>query len=306
MSNVEQLKNEFALEGDEQETPPTSNDQGAAGNTALVRAGVIGAGKLGSTFAKMFSQDKVVVTTFDLKDDKSIDEAVTLDAGLYFVCIDVPFTETGFQKDAELIDICKKLDNMPGKPGIIVKSTLSPETIMRLTAALSEETMATRFVYAPELCDSSDFYDMLKFKHMIVGGAPQAVDPYIELIMRTTFLNSTNIMRAGVMEACFIKLGISGFIATQQTFWNEFYDCVSDYDASVNYHDLRRALGNYIDELDVSHLTMPTYIRSMLNEGTSFKKARSIGGEYMNNDIESLVSMTEKMPILDYIQNKKD
>ena len=316
--NNEDVKNEFTL--DNQKVLPADNSVVATQepekeeqkadlddqvHNRRLKVGIIGGGVLGSFYSKVFTKD-VITEVFDKESGKMVDDAIAAECDLYFVCVDIPFAKNGLQDDAEIIDIAKKLDQDPGKPGVCIKSTLAPETVMRIFGQLSEESQKGRFIYSPELGDSKDFNGMINQRTHIVGGSPEVASAHISLINDFTFLDSREMITCTVMDAAFINLGISDYVATLQSFWNQFYDCVSDYNQSVNYQQLRKVLNTYVEDHPTNAYGMPAYLRSMANEEVSFKKARTFGGEYLNNDVAALVSMTEKMPIVDYIIEQRN
>ena len=293
-SNVKVLDN---AKSDETSAPKAGGPKAAK----KLRVGIIGNNKLArvtdAAFNTKTTERKMI------EDIEGLEELVKWKPAIAVVCMDIPLRKNDTLDDGNFLNIVNTLVKR-ADCGICIRSTLNIETIQRLVMTLTQEVFDTKITYMPEMSDCESIGDMFSPKFTMIGGSEKAVSAFTNIIKHTTHFSTQELAIGTVFEVAFAKLGISGFNAVKQTFFNQFYDTILDV-KSANPMIVRRMIEKSPDITDNSTL-VPTFIRVGADADLTYKQARSYGGEYLNRDVRMLVGMTDKIPLVDECVNYKN
>lgn len=237
----------------------------------------------------------------DAYDD--IDRLIQSEPQLSIVCAEFNLNVNDTQDDAVLIDAVKKIESQT-VGGILLKTVVTPETMSRIMNAIHEKTLNSRFAYAPDLCDSENIDEVLNQDTLIVGAAEGVYQAHIGIMNSNSNMFLKRMKGVSPLDASIIKLSICAYKAVKQTFFNQLYDYISDYEL-VNYNVIRNSVEDNLEAKAIDSL--PSFIKQLANDNTiSYKKAKSFKGEYDNKDIKAFVGATEKLTLLDECINYKN
>jgi len=263
-------------------------------------------GILGQNYLAQSVRVSLDTKSIDYKhlDAHDIDALVDWQPALVFVCTDIPLLPNNSVDDAVFIDNILKLSKKTDS-GICIKTTINHDTFNTLTAAVGNPFIQTKVVYSPEVSENMD--DILNGEFVLLGGAAASVKSLKEIMMNVTSYSMKEIITDTIPNIIFTKLGLSGFKAVKQTYFNQLHQTILDIGGS-NPTAVRRLMLRHPLLTDIT-LTIPTYIRASVDSEVSYKQAISYGGEYANSDVKLLVGMTDKLTVLDEcvnIRNLKD
>lgn len=273
--------------------------QQKAGNR--LRVGIVGDNLLAYAadvaFNTKSTERKIVTSAAD------VDELIAWRPTLAIICSEIPLLKNDTLDDADFLNTVNKLVKQLDC-GICIRSTLNIETIERLIMSLGFEVFNAKVIYMPEVSDSQNLGDILAADFAMVGGGEKALPAFMDLVKHTTHLSAQTVVTGTVFEVAYAKLGLAGFKAVKQTFFNQMYDTILDV-KNANPAIVRRLMEKAPELTDRSTM-IPTFIRARVDETVSYKQARAYAGEFLNHDVRMLVGMTDKMPLLDECINFKN
>ena len=205
--------------------------------------------------------------------------------------------------DAELINAVVKLIREIDC-AICIRTTLNIETIERMILTIGPKAFDAKVIYMPEVDDPNNLGQVLSADYALVGGGEKSVAAFTNIIRDTSHFSAVELMVGTVFEVAYAKLGISGFKAVKQTYFNQLYDTILDV-KNANPISVRRMMERSKELVDRTTM-IPTFIRAQVDEDVTYKQARAYGGEYLNSDVRVLVGMTDKLPLLDECVNFKN
>lgn len=280
--------------------PSSAKDSERAPNSGKLRVAMFGRKDSPMIIAQkaIFNHSLNLVDVYD-----DIDKLIGSDPMLSVVCADFNLNTNDTQDDTVLIDALKKIEAHT-QGGILLKTVVTPETMIRILSALKEETVQTRFVYSPDLCDSENVEQVLDQDTIIVGAVPEVYNAHTAVMSTNSNLFLRKLKGCTHLDAAVIKLSLCAYRAVKQTFFNQLHDYVSDFEM-VNYNNIRAAVDDNLESKATDSL--PTYIKQVAKDNTvSYKKAKSYKGEFDNKDIRAFVGSTEKLSLLDECVNIKN
>jgi hypothetical protein len=302
MSNNEATDIDF----DEVDAPSSENateaftQQTPVGKQEKIKIGIIGSNTLTKYVQIQFDSPRFLFKVVDLTDNNTIDDLTEWKPNLTFVCVDIPTKKNDLQDDAVLLDIVKKLQaNTNG--GICLKSTITPETLERVLGCMTRETYENRFIYNPELVDTTNLEEMLNNTSDVIGGSEKAIEQHLAFSGIFSIATKDMAVRCSPFDACFIKLALSGYKAVAQTYFNQLADTCYEYEMT-NYAIVKKTVDAYVQKAQPS-LSTPTFIRAKIDKDISAKKAKAYGGEYLNEEVRVFAGMTDKLSLLDTCYN---
>lgn len=290
----------FENENETESLSSSKNNEKTASNEKL-RISV-----LGNKDSNLVSAARAVYThpknTLDFYED--IDKLVESEPMLSIVCLDFELNDNDTQDDIVLIDALKKIQSHT-KGGILLKTIVSPETMLRILSSLNETTLEKRFAYQPDLVDTSNIQAVLNQDEIIIGGSEEVFSAHSAVLNRNSNSFLRKLKGCTHLDAAIIKLAHSSYKAVKQTFFNQLYDYVSDFENS-NFNNLRISLEEVIAKNNTID-SLPSYVKVVAEDSkVSYKKAKSYKGEYDNKDIKAFVGSTEKLTLLDECINYKN
>jgi len=263
-----------------------------------LRVGIIGDNHLAYATNVGFdtkSTERKMIASFT-----DVDELIEWRPSLVVVCEQVPLLKNDTLDDAEFLNAMSKVVKQ-ADAGLCIRSTLNIETIERLSMALSYQMFTAKVIYMPELDDSENLGKILSADFALIGGGEKALPAFMNLIKHTTNISAQQVVTGSIYEVAYAKLGLSGFKAVKQVFFNQLYDTILDL-KNANPTIVRRMMEKAPALTDRSTM-IPTFIRARVDDTVSYKEARLCSGEYENSDVRMLVGMTDKFPLLDQCVN---
>jgi len=266
-----------------------------------MKISVVGNNSLSRAMAAIWDSKITDVNTAENGDD--IDRIIAGKPSLIVVCCDVPYHKNGNPDDAEIISIITKVSKeTEDGAGIMLKSTINMETIERIYGAVGADWFVNKFLYAPVIGD--DPMDAIHGDVAFFGGHPKAIEQAKKVLETHTHFSAKKIIEGSVFEVLFAKLGLVGYSAVREAYWNQYHQTIIDV-GGANPQVVRKMMESHPIVSDTRTM-VPSYVKAMTEEGMTLKKARSYSGEYQNKDVQALVSMTDRLTLLDEAYNKKN
>jgi nucleotide sugar dehydrogenase len=204
------------------------------GRTELPLVGIVGHGFVGKAVERSLLPE-VERFLVDPNYSTDIDQLVEQEPSLVFVCTPTPSSNSGRIDAAITVDAILKLVRST-KAALVLKSTVTPDIIDKISRTLATEDALGRFVYAPEfLTEGNADYEYCNPKYMVLGGMPSSCNQLLEFFHFNTYMrlpknteDDGGIHIVQPAEASFIKYAINTFLATKVMFFNELYNACAD------------------------------------------------------------------------------
>jgi hypothetical protein len=218
-----------------------------------------------------------------------------------FVCLDIPFLKNGASDNAAFIDTILRISKSTSS-GVCIKTSINIDTLNTLLSAVGKEYMDNKVVYSPELSENVE--SVLNSEFVMLGGSPKATAALREVLFMHSFFQMKEVVMDTIHNVVFAKLGLSGFKAVKQTYFNQLHQTIVDVGGS-NPTAVRRLMMKHPIMTDAS-VTLPTFVKAQTDVSASYKQTISYGGEYANSDVKLLVGMTDKLSVLDECVNLRN
>ena len=235
---------------------------------------------------------------------KDIESLFEWQPQVIFICLDVPFLKNGSSDDAEFVDTILRISKTT-KSGICIKTSINIDTLNKLISAVGKEFMDNKVVYSPELYEDTE--SVLNSDFVFLGGSPNATAALRDVLYMHSFFQMKEVVMDTIHNVVFAKLGLSGYRAVKQTFFNQLHQTIVDVGGS-NPTTVRRLMLKHPIMMDAS-VTLPTFVKAQSDASASYKQTISYSGEYANSDVRLLSGMTDKLSVLDEcinLRNLKD
>ena len=200
--------------------------------TTRFRIGIVGHGFVGQAVEYAFMHPLVDFNYYDPKYETTLDTLTDAPADIhpkcFFICAPTPSADDG-SVDSSIVEesVIKCLNYTDAL--VVVKSTITPESIDRLYSGMSREQI-DRFVYNPEfLTEKNAKADFVGAKFHVIGGMPVAARELIDVYEIFGACESNDYHRMTAYEASFVKYTINSYLSTKITFFNQLYDLVNLY-----------------------------------------------------------------------------
>tara|TARA_B110000208_G_scaffold130576_1_gene158386 strand:- start:8325 stop:9311 length:987 start_codon:yes stop_codon:yes gene_type:complete len=252
------------------------------GDLTRFRIGIVGHGFVGQAVEYAFTHPLVDFNYYDPRYETSVDSLADIPAErhprCFFICAPTPSNDDGSVNssivEASVIKCLSMTDSL-----VVVKSTITPESIDRLYSIMSRE-MVDRFVYNPEfLTEKNAKADFVNAKFHVMGGTPLAARELIDVYEIFGGCQSDDYRRMTAYEASFVKYTINSYLSTKITFFNQLYDLVNMY--GCNYNTIVRAVGAD-DRVGMGHTRVP-----------GFDGKRGFGGACLPKDTRAFLDFSK-------------
>jgi hypothetical protein len=266
-----------------------------------LRVGIVGNNLLAKATEVAFntkSTDRKIIDDYT-----DIDQLIEWKPVLTVICADIDLLKNDTLNDVDFLTAINKLVKQVGS-AICIRSTMNIEVVERLMGSLGKDLFDVKIIYMPELSDQSSIGEIISAEVVAVGGSEKSIQDFLHLVEHTSHLSFQNIVTGTVFEVAYAKLGVAGFKAVKQTYFNQLYDTIMDV-KNANPAIVRRMMERCPDITDRSTM-IPTFVRAHVEGDISYKQARSYGGEYLNRDVRMLVGMSDKLPLVDECVNFKN
>ena len=215
----------------------------------MLNSAIIGFGFVGKAINRAFTND-ISTTIIDPKLGTSLDHLPN-DADVVFIAVPTPMGEDG-KIDASIVTTSVKYAIESTNAIICIKSTVTPDVIKELS------DLSDRVVYNPEfLRERSADEDFVNPNFHIFGGSVKSCDMLRHIYINHSACNmNVPIYRVEAVEASFVKYGINTFLASKVLWFNQFYDVVKNFDASIDPSSIIEVVA-HDDRVGSSHTVVP-------------------------------------------------
>jgi UDPglucose 6-dehydrogenase len=241
---------------------------------------IIGLGFVGGAMKRSFELKGKKVIAYDKYKQLNTFED-TLNAIIIFLCLPTVFDKKTNSYDKEPIyDTCNRLEENKYSGLIVIKSTVEPETINKLSACYP----TLKFVHNPEFLTAiTAFEDFHNQKHIVIGKSTNVsnkdIEPLVELY--TELYPEAEISVSSSIESESMKIFVNCFYATKIQFFNELYlTCKAN---NCNYDNVRNLMlkNGWINKM---HTNVPGPDGKLSYGGYCFPKDTNALLQYMNNN----------------------
>lgn len=260
-----------------------------------LRIAITGTNHLSVATEAAFDLKVAEVVCFEPKDDVQLFD---YRPSVVFICDEVPMLKNDSLDDAALIATIQKIAQNT-MAGICLKTTINTETLDRIINVVGIDWVTAKMVYSPEF--SEDPEEILVSELSYMGGGPKALDAFLDIVKHCTYISAKEIVRGTLHEVIYAKLGVAGFRAVKQAFFNQFHQVVLDL-GSANPTIVRRMIEKH-PALQDSRVMVPAFVKAKTNSAITVKKARSYGGEYADRDVKMLVGQSDRITLLEEAVN---
>ena len=106
----------------------------------MTKIAIIGYGFVGKAMEKGFSK-KTNILLIDPLLNSTIEDLKNFDPEFIFVCLPTPMNSDGSQSNRIMVEVFDELNRINNKAIIILKSTLTPSSLMELEKKLMQKTL---------------------------------------------------------------------------------------------------------------------------------------------------------------------
>lgn len=203
----------------------------------MVKVSIIGVGFVGDAMRKSFTVKGIKVYAYD-KYKKFNTFKECLDSKFMFLCLPTIFNKSTFEYDKNPIyETCEKLVKYNYKGLVIIKSTVEPETTIRLCKKYS----MLKFIHNPEFLTAATAYeDFHNQTHIVLGKGLNITDDEIFELKKffISLYKNADISICSSTESESMKSFVNCFYAVKIQFFNELYQLCqkngSDYNTIKN------------------------------------------------------------------------
>lgn len=190
----------------------------------MISVGIVGLGFVGGAASKSFKLKGADVYVFDKYKDGgigSIDDV--LSSKIVFLCLPTPYNEDlkAYDKSA-IMEVCDQLEKYQFSGLVVVKSTVEPETVNKLTSKFP----FLRIAHNPEfLTARTAFEDFHNQNHVILGKGLRATEEDMELLRSfyAMYYPKAKITMCKAIESESMKIMCNSFYASKVMLFNEYY-----------------------------------------------------------------------------------
>ncbi len=242
-----------------------------------VKLGIIGHGFVGQATDHGFFKvrEKFIV---DPRYGTTIEELKKFQPDFIFICVPTPMKKDGSQDSSIVKNVFKELENnFKGTPKIL-KSTILPDLLNKLTNDQDS------FVYNPEfLREKHANEDFVNSPFVILGGK-KSICKEVELLYRNfSSCLTKKYINVDMETASLIKYSINSFLATKVLFFNGIKDIFDELDTKGSWVDFINILS--LDErIGDSHMSVPGH------DGK-----RGFGGACFTKDTAALINYSDSI-----------
>lgn len=262
-----------------------------------MKTGIIGLGFVGNAIKQSFNIFNIQTITFDkYKKIGNINQCLETD--LLFLALPTQFNENIQEFDkSEIIETCTLLQNNNYKGLVILKSTVEPET----TIKLSNQFKNLKILHNPEfLTAKTATHDFHNQKHIIIGKGPNCNNNDIQLLhdFYKTYYTQSFITVCLSEESESTKLFLNSFYATKIQFFTELYSICSKN--NTNFDNIKNIMLKN-DWINPMHTNVPGPDGNISYGGLCFPKDTKALNSYLkkynsdNKVLQSCIDERENM-----------
>ena len=183
-----------------------------------MKVAIVGYGFVGKALSEGFL-DTVEVMKIDPKLDTNINEIESFKPEFIFVCLPTPMSDDSSQDISIIEKAIKKIAQMKISSLVILKSTVLPDNIQKLSILNKD------FIYNPEfLREKHAKDDFINSSLIIFGGEKEKCKVLADFYTNHTKCLTKEYFFTDKITASFIKYTINSFLSTKVSFFNELHN----------------------------------------------------------------------------------
>ena len=186
-----------------------------------MKIGIIGLGFVGGAMMKSFKEKKINVIGYDKYKNGGIGTFKSiLNSKILFLCLPTLFNNELKEYDKKSIyEVCKKLEENKFSGLVVIKSTVEPETLNKLSQTL-------KLCHNPEFLTARTAYeDFHNQKHIVIGKGLNCNNEDIQILKNfySKYYPKANISLCSSLESESMKIMCNSFYASKIILFNEYY-----------------------------------------------------------------------------------
>tara|TARA_Y100000748_G_C15410072_1_gene455077 strand:+ start:123 stop:986 length:864 start_codon:yes stop_codon:yes gene_type:complete len=218
--------------------------------TKRLKIGIVGHGFVGKATDWGFNR-KVEKFIVDPIYNTKIDNLISFNPDVIFVCVPTPMGENGKQNSKIIKAVIKELSKKCTNSIIVIKSTVLPSVLEDL------EKINSKIIYNPEfLREKHANYDFRNTQMIIFGGdrnTASIVSKFYKLHSRC--LTKEHIF-LDLLSASLVKYALNTFLATKVVFFNELFNLFEKLDTKDSWKNITDAI-SLDSRIGQSHMQVP-------------------------------------------------
>ena len=201
-----------------------------------LQVGIVGYGKLGRAVEFAFTHPHVktfIVDTDNPQQGKTIDDLLEWQPNITMVCAEPFMNDKGFLDCSVIEDaVLKTLEHTKG--GVIVKSVITPDIVMRLFDSLFDDDLK-RLTFNPDLnIHDNPKKDFIEAKYQLIGGLREACAAVANIYESFTNIQAQEFKFASGPEILYTKLASDSFFALKKIWFNQVVNSAKRFECNYS------------------------------------------------------------------------
>jgi len=216
----------------------------------ILRLGIIGHGFVGKATDWGFDKnvEKFIV---DPKYKSTVKDLSDFNPDMVFVCVPTPMGKDGEQDSSILEETLLQLSELCPQTVVIVKSTVVPSTLKKLSARCKN------IIYNPEFLREKHAKNDFENSPMIMlGGDRNICEEVSHAYLYHSKCKTKEHIFLELMSASLVKYAINTFLATKVIFFNELYKLFLTLDSTESWKQITDAITTD-QRIGASHTDVP-------------------------------------------------
>lgn len=215
-----------------------------------MKVGIIGYGFVGKALHNGLNKNNEVLP-IDPKLNSSIRDLINFCPDIIFICVPSPMKNNGTQDLSILDDVFEGLLSIEHEPLIILKSTILPDSLTKLSIDFPN------LVFNPEfLREKHANEDFIESNLIVFGGRTEHVTEASNFYYNHTKCKCKEHVKTDLVTASLIKYTINAFLALKVTFFNEINDIFASSNAKDSWENFISFLSKD-KRIGSSHMSVP-------------------------------------------------
>lgn len=217
--------------------------------------GIVGHGFVGKAIDEGFKSTGLTKIIVDPRLYTSIQrDLIHAVPEIVFVAVPTPMGENGSIDSSIIEDVVYELSTIPFKPIIVIKSTVTPPILDKLSK------LSDRLVYNPEfLTERNAAADFVNAELHVFGGRTELVNRVYEAYKFFSLcknLEKENVVFTDLKTASMIKYTVNSFLALKVLFFNQLHAVYTAVNAQDSWENFINALSRDT-RIGPSHMAVP-------------------------------------------------
>ena len=262
-----------------------------------LKLGIVGHGFVGKATDWGFNK-RVSKFIVDPLLDTNIEDLKEFEPEIVFICVPTPMSDDGTQDITIVEETISKINQLPFKPLVVVKSSVIPSLIEAI------ESECKKFVYNPEfLREKHANQDFVDSTLILFGGKKDNCNQLANFYNHYTKCKSKEYFYTDTISASLCKYAINSFLATKVIFFNELKSIFDKSGASIEWKDFIYFLSKDI-RIGSSHMEVPGHDGRKGYGGACFPKDTNALLQYSKTLDEEFSLLKKAVNINNFIRGE--